>query len=101
MGDLKFRQVALNKLDMIYSIKDSMDKWLEFWAEEKCHVQVGDNYNVWVDHNTYQAMVVSKVSAKLVPSRRFVWWVEGWVTLENGNKELYQDTFEMEEDDEI
>ena len=94
--DFRFKQMALKKLDLIYLQKNSLDEWLIFWAERECPVQVGDEYAVWIHRYVKKNMIVSKISAKLIPDRKFVWWVEGWVTLFKF-KELHSATFEMEE----
>lgn len=100
MNDTQFKQIALNKLDLIYKLKESMDEWLEFWAEHECPVKIGDEYPVWVHSDIALPMIVSKITAKLIPDHKFVWYVEGWVTLFKF-KELHNATFEMEEDNEI
>lgn len=99
MNSKMFKQNTLQKLDAIYSIKKSMDKWLVLWAEEHCPVQVGDKYPVWVEEDIKIPMVVSKVTAALVPNRHFIWKIEGWVEFST-SKELRTETFEMEENNE-
>ena len=96
MNDIRFKQNALGKLDAIYAVKKSLDLWLVLWAEKECPVQVGDEYPVWIHSDIRRNMVVSKVTARLIPERKFVWYVEGWVTLFS-YRELHTATFEMEE----
>ena len=96
MNSEMFKQNTLQKLDAIYSIKKSMDKWMTLWAEDHCPVQVGDLYPVWGSKDLTKYITVSKVTAALVPDRKFIWKIEGWLVLDT-YKELRTETFEMED----
>jgi hypothetical protein len=78
MNSKMFKQNTLQKLDTIYRTKESMNKWIALWAKEHCPTQVGDGYPFWISPTVRKFIVVSKVTAKLVPDRKFVWQVEGW-----------------------
>jgi len=95
MNTTMFKQNTLRKLDAIYSIKKSMDKWLTLWAEDHCPVRVGDIYPVWVGEDP-KYMVVSKVTALLVQDRKFVWKITGIVYWSWGDQKISK-ILEMEE----